>query len=95
MQELSDIISEIARASSRRDLAAIEFALDGLTGGFSEAVSRGRARADREAGRDSLPRLVAPDPVTIHDLPSRDGIEIYKEGGHPDGSRKFRERKAA
>lgn len=78
MIEMSDLMRELAYAVRRKNFEAADEALTiiGARVGYSGAISRGRYdAADREPVQLDVPNV-----VTIHDLPSRDGIEIVPYG---------------
>ncbi len=67
---------KIARAARLRDWQAVDAALDEALMLGRDSVLDGRIDADKELGRDRLPGLSAPDPVTLFDLPDRKNIKI-------------------
>lgn len=75
-----DHLREIACAARMRDWSAIDRALDDLALLGRESVMRGFNDARKRRGGEKLPPLDRPNVVTIHDLPSRDGVEIVNEG---------------
>lgn len=83
----------IACAARMRDWATIDAVLEDLRVQGRIGVIRGFSDARKRLGLEPPPpALHAPDPVTIHDLPSREGIEII---GAEGDSRRWRKRKAA
>ena len=81
MIDLDRPMMTIACAARRRDWAAIDAALADQHARCSPAVIDGFALADRLMGRDSLPKLDRPDPVTIHDLsPDERARAVIKSG---------------
>lgn len=79
MIEMSDLMQELACAVRQKNFERAEEALSVISArcGHSRAIAKGR--------RDAVPHaptlLDVPNVVTIHDLPSREGIEIVGEVG--------------
>jgi hypothetical protein len=72
----------IAKAARLRDWATIDAVLEDKRLAGSTSVRRGFSDARKALGQEpTLPTLPAPEPVTIHDLPSREGLIIE---GKPD-----------
>lgn len=90
-----DIIRQIARAAKLRDWSIIDAQLEErrLRGDSSVIAGFRDARVEKGEESSGLPPLLRPDPVTIHDLPSLDGIEI--EGRGEGETRKWRRKRAA
>lgn len=84
----------LACAAKLRDWGQIDAILADKALCGNDAVRRGFTDARRKLGQEPLlPALSAPEPITIHDLPSLDGIEIVGTG---EGQlRKWRTKKAA
>lgn len=79
MTKMSELMQELACAVRKRDFEAAESALSIISArfGYERAISRGRY-----AARSHPPTLLdEPNVVTVHDLPSRDGIKIVKDCG--------------
>lgn len=84
-------IRQIAKAAKQRDWDSVDRALEDMRMCGSMAVIRGYADARKDAG-ERLPELVAPDPVTILDLPDRDGVETHQKA--PGYAMKWRKKAA-
>lgn len=80
MTEMSDLMKELACAVRQKNFARAEEALTVISArhGHSNAIAKGRYAAVRHE-----PVLLSvPNVVTIHDLPSRDGIKIIPAEGY-------------
>lgn len=74
MTEMSDLMQELACAVRRKNFEAAEEVLTVISArhGYHRAISKGRYQA---VPHEPV-QLAEPNVVTIHDLPSRDGIKI-------------------
>lgn len=74
MTELSELMEELACAVRQKNFARAEEVLTVISArhGYQRAISRGRYAAVPH----KPVQLAVPNVVTIHDLPSRDGIVI-------------------
>ncbi len=86
-----DKMRRIARATKQRDWETIDAVLEEQRLLGNSSVMAGFRDALGHSTR--LPPLDAPDPVTIHDLPSLNGVEIVGRG--EGETRRWRKRKAA
>lgn len=78
MIDLDKPMRTIACAAKLRDWATIDRVLEDQRLRGKMAVILGFTDARRELGTEARHELASPDPVTIHDLPSREGIEICR-----------------
>lgn len=81
MTSNDELMEEIAFAARTGDIAKVEEMLSTMSAlhdRYRAAIQRGRMRANRKKEPPLEP--VKPDIVTIHDLPSRDGIVIDNSG---------------
>lgn len=78
MTDMSDLMQELACAVRQKNFDKAEEALTVISAryGHSRAISRGRYRATPH----KVTELDTPNVVTIHDLPSREGVEIVSVG---------------
>jgi hypothetical protein len=74
MTEMSDLMRELACAVRQHNFEAADDALTVIAArhGYSGSIARGR----RQAAPHEPTLLSVPNVVTIHDLPSRDGIVV-------------------
>lgn len=79
MIEMSELMQELACAVRQKNFGKAEEALTVISQrhGYSREIARGRYQATPHEATE----LDTPNVVTIHDLPSREGIEIVKERG--------------
>lgn len=98
---LDDPIRTIAYAAKMRDWDMIDAIISDRCACGHMGAKRGINDARKTLGLDApLPALDRPAEVTIHDLASREGIEVIgRKGdikrGQPGDSRKWRRRNAA
>jgi hypothetical protein len=103
-----DMTRTIAQAAKLRDWSAIDAVLEEqrLRGNSSVISGFRGARLKLGTEQPALTGLPAPSPVTIHDLPSLDGIEItgtgegsirtwHRKGERPEERRPVRGKKVA
>lgn len=85
-----DTTRQIARAAKLRDWSIIDAILEEQRVCGNLSVTKGFRDARQELGQDPRPinQLDTPEPVTIHDLPSLEGIEIT--GMHEGEARRWR-----
>lgn len=78
MIEMSDLMEELSCAVRQRNFDRAEDALSVISArcGYSRAIAKGRRLATPHAPV----QLAVPNVVTVHDLPSRDGIVIERVG---------------
>lgn len=81
MTEMDDLMEELACAIRQRKFEAAEEVLSVIAArhGFSRSIYRGRYAATPHKPVE----LDEPNVVTIHDLPSRDGVIIDASNGIP------------
>jgi len=77
-----DVMRQIARATKLRDWSVIDALLEEQRLRGNSSVIRGfrDARIERGEETSGLPPLDKPNVLTIHDLPSLEGIEIIGNG---------------
>lgn len=79
---MDDRIRTLARASKLRDWTTVDAVIEDMRLGGNISVMRGFGDARRALGEEQpLPRLAAPDPVLLLDLPSRDNVKVVVEHG--------------